>query len=85
MLSCAESMLADGKTKPAAAIYKKLFAKIPAKYKDLVEAQRVYYIERYGMEVQGVVCESVKKVGSNLRTTECRKQLGDYPDTPWKP
>ena len=27
MLSCAESLLADGKTKPAAAIYKKLFAK----------------------------------------------------------
>ncbi len=65
--------------------YKKLLKSLPKKYHDVVEAQKVYYIERYGVKAQGISCRSVKQVASNLRTTNCAKEPGDYPDIAWAP
>ncbi len=65
--------------------YKKLLKSLPKKYHDVVEAQKAYYIERYGMDAQGVSCQSIKQVGSNLRTMECVKEPGEYPDVAWQP
>lgn len=65
--------------------YKQLLKSLPKKFHDLVEQQRVYYIERYGMAAQGIVCNKVRDQGSNLRVIRCRKEQGEYPEFAWQP
>jgi TPR repeat protein len=55
------------------------------KYQTLVRAQTDYYIQRYGMQVQGVACRKVKRTDSNLKVMKCLKQPGEYEDHPWAP
>jgi TPR repeat protein len=63
----------------------KLLKLIPEKFKLLVQQQTDYYIERYGMETQGIVCAKEKPLGSHLAVVECRKQPGTYKEYPWAP
>ncbi len=63
----------------------KLLKLIPEKFISLVHKQTEYYIERYGMEAQGIVCTKEKPIGSHLPVMECRKQPGTYKEYPWAP
>ncbi|HIG42688.1 MAG: hypothetical protein ABGY96_03705 [bacterium] len=65
--------------------YEKLLKKVPDKYNQLVQDQTSYYIELYGMKVQGIACSNTKLPNSNIKIMKCIKQKGDYPDYPWKP
>ncbi len=63
----------------------KLLEMIPEKFTSLVKKQTEYYIERYGMEVQGIICTREKPSGSHFTVVECRKQPGNYKGYPWAP
>jgi len=65
--------------------YAKAVKAIPDKYQKLVGEQTQYYIARYGMAAQGIVCAKVKRTDSNFKTLKCYKQLGDFKDRAWKP
>ncbi len=65
--------------------YAKLLKSVPDKYGALVEAQVVYYIERYGMAAQGIRCARETAPASNIRKLVCWKQAGQYADYPWAP
>ncbi len=58
---------------------------IPEKYQQLVRDQTQYYIQRYGMNAQGVSCNKVKRTASNLKVMMCLKQPGTYEDYAWEP
>ena len=65
--------------------YKTALEKVPDKYRDMVEAQVQVYIERYGMEAQGVTCVRKRKPQSHFFGMDCSKQLGEYEVVPWVP
>ena len=58
---------------------------MPEKYQQLVRDQTQYYIQRYGMEAQGVSCNKVKMPDSNLKVMRCLKQPGTYEEYAWAP
>jgi hypothetical protein len=65
--------------------YAKAIKAIPNKYQKLVREQTQYYIARYGMDAQGIVCTRVKRTDSNFKILKCYKQLGDFKDLAWQP
>ena len=65
--------------------YRELLNAIPDKYRDLVQQQVDFYIERYGMEAQGITCAMKRRPNSNMRAMECLKAPGVYEEYPWTP
>jgi len=65
--------------------YKAAIKTLPEKYQKLVRAQTEYYVQRYGMQAQGISCRKVKKTDSNLKAMKCVKQPGVYEDHAWAP
>ena len=58
---------------------------LPPKFQPLVREQTAYYIARYGMQAQGVSCNLVKQLSSNLKKMRCIKQPGNYQVWDWAP
>ena len=65
--------------------YAAALGKIPEKYRELVKQQTSYYIQRYGMEAQGVVCRKQKHTSTNRKIMACFKHPGDYQLYDWAP
>ncbi len=58
---------------------------LPQKFQLPVREQTQFYVQRYGMEAQGVACRKVKRTDSNFRMMKCFKQPGVYEDHAWAP
>lgn len=65
--------------------YRKALGAVPDQYRDVVQQQVAYYIERYGMEAQGITCKRANRPQSHFMAMDCTKEIGDYPDHPWVP
>ncbi len=65
--------------------YDKAVKALPEKYQQPVRDQTQYYIARYGMDVQGITCSSVKRYQSNLKDMLCLKIPGEYRTWEWAP
>lgn len=65
--------------------YRKALDAVPDEYRDVVEQQVQFYIERYGMAAQGVTCKRANRPQSHFMAMDCTKAPGDYPDHPWAP
>ena len=65
--------------------YKAAIKTLPEKYQKLVHAQTDYYIQRYGMQAQGISCRKVRRTDSNMKVLKCLKQPGVYEDHAWAP
>ena len=65
--------------------YRQALDKVPKQFRETVEAQVQVYIERYGMEAQGITCKRTRRPQSHFTVMDCSKQLGDYEVLPWVP
>ncbi len=65
--------------------YRKALGAVPDEYRDVVEQQVQFYIERYGMATQGITCKRANRPQSHFMAMDCTKEPGDYPDHPWVP
>ena len=65
--------------------YRRALGAVPDQYREVVEQQVAYYIERYGMEAQGITCKRANRPQSHFMAMDCTKEVGDYPDHPWAP
>ena len=65
--------------------YSEALKRVPDEYRDVVQQQVQFYIDRYGMAAQGITCKRTRKPQSHFSAMDCDKAVGDYAVFPWQP